>query len=130
MRACVSVAQTCPVFAQGELVLAVLEDNDINVRCRAIVDAICRHPYRYSVARPRCAAFVAVAACPPPPLLSLARALSLALMHDLHSRIFRAKDAGERAFYDMLVEDAKNRQASYVDFLCNIHRHIQRINSK
>lgn len=25
----------------------------------------------------------------------------------------------------MLVEDAKRQQASYVDFLCNIHRHIQ-----
>ena len=36
--------------------LPVLVENDLNVRCRAIVDAICRHPYRYSVARPRCAA--------------------------------------------------------------------------
>jgi|EP01049_Picozoa_sp_SAG25_P003474 hypothetical protein len=30
----------------------------------------------------------------------------------------------------MLVEDAKYKQASYVDFLCNIHRHIQKLNSK
>ena len=51
-------------------------------------------------------------------------------MYALHPRIFRAKDAGERAFYDMLVEDPKNRQASYVDFLCNIHRHIQRMHAK
>jgi hypothetical protein len=47
---------------QGELVLPVLEENDLNVRCRAIVDAICRHPYRYSVVRPRCAASLTLAA--------------------------------------------------------------------
>ena len=36
----------------GELTLPVLE-SDINIRCRAIVDSICSHPYRYRLARPR-----------------------------------------------------------------------------
>ena len=96
----------------GELTLPVLE-SDINIRCRAIVDSICSHPYRYRLARPRYATTRRL----PVPWQRTYRSLAC--------RIFRAKDAGERAFYDMLVEDAKRQQASYVDFLCNIHRHIQ-----
>ena len=101
----------------GELTLPVLE-SDINIRCRAIVDSICSHPYRYRLARPRYATTRRL----PVPWQRTYRSLAC--------RIFRAKDAGERAFYDMLVEDAKRQQASYVDFLCNIHRHIQCVASR
>ena len=41
-------------------------------------------------------------------------------------RIFRQKDIGESAFYDSLVEDNTSKQPSYVDFLCSMHRHIQK----
>jgi hypothetical protein len=55
-----NVSMCIIIIIQGQLVLPVLEDNDLNVRCRAIVDAICNHPHRYSVARPRCARSILV----------------------------------------------------------------------
>ena len=38
--------------------------------------------------------------------------------------VLKRGEAGENEFYGMLVEDAKSKQTSYVNFLCNIHRHI------